>query len=77
MNTKISILPPVTTTRWTPKRKLALALSIKNGTIDHEKAMSDYGLSHEELTSWEALYAEGGHLALRTTKLQSYRRAVI
>ena len=75
MNSKISILPPVTTTRWTPRRKLALALSIKNGTIDHDKAMSDYGVSHEELTAWETLYAQGGSPALRSTKLQTYRRA--
>jgi hypothetical protein len=50
--------PPPSVVRWTPQRKLDVVKAIADGRLDRAIAMKAYGLSEEELVSWERL-AEG------------------
>jgi hypothetical protein len=50
--------PPASVVRWTLRRKLDVVRAIGDGRLDRAIAMKAYGLSEEELVSWERL-AEG------------------
>jgi hypothetical protein len=70
--------PPPGVTRWTPQRKLDVVKAIEDGRLNREIAINAYGLSEEELASWERLADIGSipqhrYKALRTTRLQIYR----
>jgi hypothetical protein len=70
-------LPPTAATRWSPRRKAAVVLATRNGIISREEACRRYLLSAEELASWEAALDQNGIPGLRSTRQQSYRRALL
>ncbi|MGX9855574.1 CtrA inhibitor SciP [Limimaricola variabilis] len=67
-------LPARDTGRWVASRKARLLLGIASGLISRERAIADYGLSEEELASWERLAARHGSKGLRATSIQKYRQ---
>lgn len=61
----MSDLPAIT--RWTPARKAAVVARLAAGDVSRDRVISAYGLTHEELTGWEARHASHGQQGLRTT----------
>ncbi len=68
-------LPPLDTQRWVIHRKAKVVAAIRRGLISREEACDRYGISAEELTSWETLSNQHGMQGLKTTRLQKYRNA--
>ena len=66
-------LPPLDTQRWVIHRKAKVAAAIRRGLISREEACDRYGISAEELTSWETLSNQHGMQGLKSTQLQMYR----
>ena len=64
---------PATTQRWTIRRKAALLEAVRSGMLSLEKASQRYGLSLEELRTWERDFDRYGVYGLRATRLQIYR----
>jgi hypothetical protein len=64
---------PATTRRWTIRRKAALLEAVRSGMLSLEKASQRYGLSLEELGTWERDFDRYGVYGLRATRLQIYR----
>ncbi len=60
--------------RWTPKRKAAIVIAIKEGLIAMEEAKIECALSDEELAAWMRDYDAYGRSGLRVTKLQQYQQ---
>lgn len=67
-------LPPMGTRRWVASRKAAVVSAVKGGLLTREAAKENYGLSEDELRSWESALQSHGEAALRTTALQRYRQ---
>jgi len=67
-------LPPNNFKRWTPRRKAAVILAIRNKAITVWNACERYGLSAEEIAEWERDLGRYGVPGLRTTRLQIYRK---
>jgi hypothetical protein len=59
--------------RWTPRRKAAVILSVRQGEIRLSEALEYYQISEEEYISWLNAYDKHGRLGLRVSKLQLYR----
>ena len=68
-------LPPSDTQRWVIHRKAKVVAAIRRGLISREEACDRYGISAEELTSWESLSNQHGMQGLKTKQLQRYRDA--
>lgn len=68
-------LPPPSTKRWVGRRKAAVVSAVRSGLLTLDEACERYGLTVEELMSWQRLLERGGTSALRTTRLQNYRPA--
>lgn len=68
-------LPAPGTQRWVGRRKAAVVAAVRDGRLTLEGACERYGLSVEELMSWQRLLDRGGAAALRSTRLQQYRPA--
>lgn len=66
-------LPPANTKRWVVRRKAAVLAAIRGGDLTIEEACRHYGLSEEELLSWQRAFDAYGLPGLRATRLQSYR----
>ena len=66
-------LPPADTKRWVARRKAAVVVAVRSGTISLEEACRRYRLSEEEFHSWELGIATDGVAGLRITRLQIYR----
>lgn len=66
-------LPPPDTVRWVKSRKAAVVRAIREGSLTREKACEMYGLSLEEVESWERLAARYGDNALKATAIKRYR----
>lgn len=47
--------------------------AIRGGLLSLEDACARYGLSEEEVTSWQRLVETHGMLGLRTTRVNQYR----
>lgn len=60
-------LPPETTVRWVASRKALVARAVIHGLITSAEAMESYGLSEEELSSWQSLVSDYGVAGLRAT----------
>ncbi|MEM1400212.1 MAG: DUF1153 domain-containing protein [Pseudomonadota bacterium] len=73
MSGPIEGLPPAGTVRWVGRRKAAVVAAVRTGVLTLEEACERYGLTVEELLSWQRLLDHGGTPALRTTRLQQYR----
>jgi len=67
-------LPPPNTGRWVIRRKAAVVIAVKTGTITIEQACQVYQLTEEELLSWKHAFETYGFPGLRTTRIQQYRR---
>ncbi len=71
----VKMLPPANTVRWVPRRKVQVVCAVRGGVISRQEACDRYGLSDEELFSWERLLDDHGLRALHATKTQHYRQA--
>jgi hypothetical protein len=67
-------LPAADTRRWTARRKAAVVIAVRGGTLTPEEACTRWQLSREELAAWRAAFAVHGVHGLRTTRLQLYRK---
>ncbi|MCP1167854.1 CtrA inhibitor SciP [Limimaricola litoreus] len=67
-------LPAPETGRWVASRKARLLLAIASGLISRDYALETYGLSEEELQSWERLAARHGAAGLQARSIQKYRQ---
>ncbi|MGR3499912.1 MAG: CtrA inhibitor SciP [Limimaricola soesokkakensis] len=67
-------LPSPDTERWVASRKARLLLAITVGLVSRDYAIETYGLSEEELQSWERLARRHGPEGLRVTTIQKYRQ---
>ena len=71
----VDTLPPADTARWVPRRKIQVVYAVRGGVISRQEARDRYGISDEELFSWESLLGDHGLRALHVTKTQRYRQA--
>ena len=69
----INDLPPPDTRRWVIRRTAEVIVAIRGGLINRDEACERYGISDDELLSWEDLLDRQGVRGLRTTRLQEYR----
>lgn len=68
-------LPPVTTHRWTPRRKAEVVAAVLGGLLSVDEACQRYSLTAEEFTSWQDALDRNGMRGLRVTHLQDYRNS--
>lgn len=73
--------PPPGTMTWSARRKAAVVIGVRSGTITRRDASERYLLSPEELAGWEAAFDRGGAPGLleksfihRRVSLRSGRR---
>ncbi|WP_172328004.1 DUF1153 domain-containing protein [Mangrovicoccus sp. HB161399] len=67
-------LPSKDTRRWVASRKAIVVKAVQHGLIGKDEALKMYGLSEEELDSWQKAVKDHGEAALKTTSLQKYRQ---
>jgi len=68
-------LPPPNIRRWITRRKAEVATAVRTGLLSLDEACVRYGITSEELLSWQRLLDEHGLRGLRATRLQEYRHA--
>ena len=66
-------LPPRDTTRWTIRRKAEVVAAVNGGLLSVDEACDRYGLTLEELASWQRAIERSGMRGLRVTHIQHYR----
>ena len=59
--------------RWTVYRKFAILKAVARHQLTHKQLQDIYGISQEELDSWQELFDFAGIRSLRTTRLQEYK----
>ncbi len=64
----IGDLPPPDIKHWVTHRKAEVVAAIRRGLISREEACDRYGISSEELLSWQRLLNEHGLRGLRATR---------
>ena len=69
----LETLPAPDTKRWIPRRKAIVLAALRTGLLRIDEACERYGLSADEIISWQRLVERYGVTALRTTRLQVYR----
>lgn len=69
----LSDLPSPGTERWVIRRKAEVVAAVQGGLLTFEEACERYGLTLEELASWERSIDRSGMKGLRVTRLQHYR----
>jgi transposase-like protein len=57
--------------RWTPERKEALVLLLRNALISYAEAQAQYGVSAEELREWAARLRRYGKKGLAARQFQA------
>ena len=67
-------LPPPNIRRWINLRKAEVVAAVRIGLLSLDEACARYGLTSEELLSWQRLFDEHGLLGLRATRLKEYRQ---
>ena len=67
-------LPDPDTVRWVASRKAAVVRAIAAKLMSEDEAISQYGLSKEELMAWRKAVNDHGEAALKSTRLQRYRQ---
>ena len=65
-------LPLPDTKRWVIRRKAEVVAAVRGGLLSLEEACSRYGLSSDEVVSWQRLIDRFGLRGLRTTRTQFY-----
>ena len=58
-------LPEANTKRWSPRRKAAVVIAVRNGSIARSEACERYALSEEELAGWDVSFDRKGIPGLR------------
>jgi hypothetical protein len=69
----LDTLPPPDTARWVIRRKAEVVAAIRGGLLSVEEACARYGLSAEEIESWQRMVESHGLAGLRTTRVNLYR----
>ena len=64
---------PPNTRRWVASRKAAVIITVRNGKITMDEALSRYQLTEEEFLSWQRAFDRYGLRGLRATRVQQYR----
>ena len=59
--------------RWSHLRKMGLLIDLRRGRVLREVALREYGLTEEELASWERRFARWGAAGLKQTQIQALR----
>jgi len=67
-------LPAADTRRWVASRKAAVVRAVSVGLISRDWAIETYGLSEDEIRSWEMAVSQHGEDALKATRIQQYRQ---
>lgn len=67
-------LPAADTRRWVASRKAAVVRAVAAGLVTRDWAIGTYGLSEDEMASWEAAVRQYGEEALKATRVQRYRQ---
>lgn len=67
-------LPPPSTTRWVVRRKAEVVAAVNGGLLTIAEACERYGLTLEELASWQRSIEREGMAGLRATRVQHYRQ---
>ena len=65
---ELESVPPVTTTRWSAKRKAQVVRAVQAGLLREEEVCRFYRMTAEELAGWQQALAEGGERGLCATK---------
>ena len=60
-------LPPPNTKRWVARRKAAVVIAVRSGTISLEEARRRYEISKEEFLAWERAIESRGVRGLLIT----------
>jgi hypothetical protein len=68
-------LPPPQTSRWVVRRKAQVVAAVNGGLLSVREACDRYGLTLEELASWQRAIDREGMPGLRATRVQHYRQA--
>lgn len=71
----LETLPPPDTKRWVIRRKAEVVAAVRGGLLSLEQACARYGLSPEEIATWQRLVEAYGLPGLRTTRVNRYRLA--
>lgn len=71
---KTSDLPPPETSRWVVRRKAQVVAAVNGGLLTMREACERYGLTLEELASWQRAIDREGMPGLRATRVQHYRQ---
>jgi len=66
-------LLPVDLKRWSPRRKAVLIGAVKSRLLTIESACEIYGLTEEEIRSWQTQVEKFGPQGLFVTRIQRYR----
>lgn len=66
-------LPSPSTTRWVIRRKAEVVAAVNGGLLSCSEARTRYGISLEELVSWQLAVERSGMQGLRVTRLKHYR----
>ena len=66
-------LPPPDTRRWTIRRKAEVVAAVDGGLLSVDDACDRYGLTLEELATWQRAIERSGMRGLRVTYIQHYR----
>ena len=72
---KAADLPPANTSRWVVSRKAQVVAAVDGGLLTAAEACERYGLTLEELASWQRAIEREGMPGLRATRVQHYRQA--
>lgn len=67
-------LPPANTSRWVVRRKAEVVAAVNGGLLTIAEACERYGLTLEELASWQRAIEREGMAGLRATRVQHYRQ---
>ncbi|AIT78527.1 MULTISPECIES: DUF1153 domain-containing protein [Novosphingobium] len=67
-------LPPANTSRWVVRRKAEVVAAVNGGLLSATEACERYGLTLEELASWQRAIEREGMPGLRATRVQHYRQ---
>jgi hypothetical protein len=66
-------LPSPDTTRWVTRRKAEVVAAVNGGLLSIDEACDRYGLSIEELSTWQRAIERSGMGGLRVTRIQYYK----
>jgi len=69
----MELLPPPDTARWVLRRKAEVVAAVNGGLLSTDEACDRYGLSIEELTTWQRAIERSGMLGLRVSRIQYYK----